>query len=160
MTVHQAVALAFIGPPCGLHVDHENNKRWDNRLSNLRYLTQLENAQRAWPNILTVDLVERARIEFASGEISASDLADQYGVAIPTMCQALEGTTWANAGGPVTTENKKAKLKKKDLIAIGRRLVKGESNASIASDYGVTRQAIGKVPDRLFAMRGRARGSR
>ena len=42
--VHQLVAEAFIGPcPPGHNVDHIDHDRWNNRVSNLRYLPKPEN---------------------------------------------------------------------------------------------------------------------
>lgn len=140
--VHKAVALAFIGPANGKHVDHVNRIRTDNRLSNLRYLMKIENSQRSKSNRLTPKTVRLARILFSKKKATASELAKRCGVAIPTMCQALEGTTWANIDGPLATEHKKAKLTSVDLIDIRLRVKAGESKTSIARDYGVTRQAI------------------
>lgn len=43
--VHRLVLLAFVGPcPDGRQVAHDNGRRDDNRLSNLRYATPLENS--------------------------------------------------------------------------------------------------------------------
>lgn len=45
--VHALVALAFLGPrPVGYHVDHIDFDKLNNRPSNLRYLTALENSTR------------------------------------------------------------------------------------------------------------------
>lgn len=142
--VHKAVALAFIGPANGKHVDHVNRNRSDNRLSNLQHLTKIENSQRSKSNRLTARIVRLARVLFSKRKATASELAARCGVAIPTMCQALDGTTWPNVDGPLATEHKKAKLTSEDLKVIRTRVESGESKASVARDYGVTPQAIRK----------------
>jgi HNH endonuclease/NUMOD4 motif len=45
-TVHSLVCAAFIGPrPDGLHINHINNVRHDNRIVNLEYVTPRQNCQ-------------------------------------------------------------------------------------------------------------------
>lgn len=46
VTVHRLVAEAFIGIPQGMHVDHIDGDKHNNRLSNLQVLSQLENQQK------------------------------------------------------------------------------------------------------------------
>ena len=49
--VHQAIALAFIGPcPEGLVTNHKNCIKADNRPENLEYVTQADNLQHARDN--------------------------------------------------------------------------------------------------------------
>ena len=45
--VHLIVARAFLGPARGRQVDHKNGKKTDPRLSNLEYVTCLENLRRS-----------------------------------------------------------------------------------------------------------------
>lgn len=45
--VHKLVMLTFVGPANGLHINHKNGNRLDNRLVNLEYVTQAENNQHA-----------------------------------------------------------------------------------------------------------------
>lgn len=47
-SIHRLVMLAFVGPcPRGIEVNHKNRKRYDNRFSNLEYVTHRENIQHA-----------------------------------------------------------------------------------------------------------------
>ena len=44
--IHRLVMLAFVGKcPEGLEVNHKNGKKYDNRLSNLEYVTHQENVR-------------------------------------------------------------------------------------------------------------------
>lgn len=47
VSVHRAVATAFLGDYLDLQVDHLNADRTDNRLVNLAWVTRLENMQKA-----------------------------------------------------------------------------------------------------------------
>lgn len=48
--IHQLIALAFIGEPKGLDVDHIDENKLNNKLSNLRYLKHRLNVIRAKRN--------------------------------------------------------------------------------------------------------------
>lgn len=49
-TVHSLVALTFLGPSMGRHINHKSGIKTDNRLTNLEYVTQNENNQHALRN--------------------------------------------------------------------------------------------------------------
>lgn len=48
MLIHRVIMLTFVGPrPTGMHIDHVNGVRHDNRFANLEYVTPAENNRRA-----------------------------------------------------------------------------------------------------------------
>jgi hypothetical protein len=51
--VHKLVALAFLGSSNGLDVNHRNGNKLDNRLENLEYVTEKENAIHSCKNRLS-----------------------------------------------------------------------------------------------------------
>lgn len=106
--IHRAVLTAFIGPcPDGLEGCHDDGDTTNNWLSNLRWDTRQSNVDDSifhgtWahgemiPNsILTEQTVIWARSQKAQG-CKTKDLALFYGVADPTMFDALSGRTWAH----------------------------------------------------------------
>ena len=107
-TVHKLVMLAHMGPrPEGMEVCHGKSGRLDNRLSNLRYDTSIENDRdkdrhgtRAWGERsgaarLTADAVRviKARLE------SAVVLATRYGVSANQIQRIWAGGTWGRLDG-------------------------------------------------------------
>jgi hypothetical protein len=46
-TVHSLVALTFLGPSNGRHINHKNGIKTDNRIENLEYVTQSQNNKHA-----------------------------------------------------------------------------------------------------------------
>lgn len=52
--VHRIVALAYFGDPNGLHVNHKNGVKEDNRPTNLEYVTISENIKHAFATGLIV----------------------------------------------------------------------------------------------------------
>ena len=98
--VHQLVMLAFAGArPPGMVVCHNNGNPADNRLENLRYDTQAENALdvlhsgRAWRK-LTEDDVQAIRFGAWCG-ISATELGFMFGVAHQTISKVLTGRSFS-----------------------------------------------------------------
>ena len=90
--VHVLVALAFLGPcPEGHEVDHKNKKRGDNRLSNLRYLTQIENSRRGAKASMKTAIDMRRR--YAKGE-KQKDIAARYGLTQSEVSRIVNKEVW------------------------------------------------------------------
>lgn len=104
--VHDAVALAFIGPkPAGASVNHIDGDKMNNTASNLEYVSHAENMRHASESGLMVhgaahpaaklndDAVRSLRADRVAG-LSFSRLARKYGISIATAFYAANGTNW------------------------------------------------------------------
>lgn len=104
---HRLVCAAFIGPiPDGMQVNHINNDRADNRLSNLEYVTAKQNCQHrkvhgTFPTgenngraRLTAEQVAEIRRRRAAGE-KLKPMSIEYGVHQNTIWWITSGKTWA-----------------------------------------------------------------
>lgn len=100
---HQLIALAFLGPcPEGMEVCHNNGKRSDNRIENLRYDTRpgnhadckrhgtYRNGERSYRAKLTWDQIRKIR----GSELSQLQLAKIYGVDRHTINCIINRKTW------------------------------------------------------------------
>lgn len=100
--VHRLVLAAFVGPcPPGHESDHINQHRDDNRVENLRWLPRERNRGRntlgeeGVTAVLTGDDVVAIRERYRAGETSGV-LAEEYGVHMTTICDAIRGRTWGH----------------------------------------------------------------
>jgi hypothetical protein len=100
--VHRLVLLVFVGPkPAGMEACHNNGKKTDNRLSNLRYDTHYANIQDAVEHgsyddvrALTPDQVRTIRKERAESDVKLRELAERFGVCIATIARVDRGETY------------------------------------------------------------------
>ncbi|QHJ05910.1 HNH endonuclease signature motif containing protein [Hymenobacter busanensis] len=109
--VHRLVAQAFLPVPEGMEkptVDHINYDKADNRLCNLRWLSNADNSGRASadkrihrprgsakPNAkLTEALAQSIRAEYAAGGTSMYKLAKKHGVSHTAIRSLLIGRSW------------------------------------------------------------------
>lgn len=103
------VARAFIGPrPHGYEINHIDGIKTNNALSNLEYCTQAENDQHAVRTglkargekhglaRLTADKVRELRQRYATGTLTYSDLAKEFGIDWSTCARAINKQTWAH----------------------------------------------------------------
>lgn len=109
MMVHGIVAQAFIGPRGdNMTVNHKNGNKSDNRVVNLEYLSQGDNAQhsydqlgrkspsgsRHWKSKLTEDLVRQMRIDRLTMPIN--DVAAKYGVSMGNVSMICNRIKWVH----------------------------------------------------------------
>lgn len=109
--VHALVMAAFVGPrPEGLHVNHLDSDRGNNRLSNLEYVTPKENTQHAkragrlrggGPKgelapaaKLSLEQMRSAHEKWSAGEKTQTELAAEYGVTRQAIWNIVHGRTW------------------------------------------------------------------
>lgn len=87
--IHRLVAKAFLGEPdAGMHADHINGDRADNRLSNLRWLTSDENrstrhlarGSRNGSSRYSEKLIRSIKSRFGKG-VTDRLIAEEFGVA-------------------------------------------------------------------------------
>lgn len=172
-TVHVAMAEAWLGPrPDGMQCCHDNGDRFDNRPSNLKWGTPLENgadkrrhgtAPRGECNsraVLKNQDVLTIRRDYAEGRASQRELARRYSVTAVAIGLATKGRTWAHLGGPLTPPKGKyrhgtaacgervatAVLSEQDVLVIRKEYAGGlVTQKQLASRYGVGREAIRAV---------------
>lgn len=107
--VHHLVANAFLGGrPDGWEVNHKNGSKWDNRLTNLEYVTRAQNVEHCRVVLqhylrgedspaarLSEDEVLNIRRMVAQGS-SHRKAAQQYGVDRATVGLIIRHETWTH----------------------------------------------------------------
>ncbi len=104
--VHRLVLSTWIGPANGLHCNHKNGVRGDNRVENLEWVTRSENERHARRELgklihgthhplskLTDAKVAEIRKLRAEGRTYQS-LADEFGIGLSHAARVANGQVW------------------------------------------------------------------
>ena len=106
--VHDLVARAFLGPrPDGLHVNHLDGNKMNNRVENLEYISRKGNMEHAARSGLMVRGEAHHQAKFSTAGVvqireqrargrTFSKLAADHGVSIATAFNAVTGKNWGH----------------------------------------------------------------
>jgi len=157
--VHRLVAAAFLeSSPERPQINHKNGIRTDNRVENLEWCTNLENALHAsrqgWlkhgskhkSTHLTELNVQEIRSQYARGE-KMQALARVYGLTLGTLHPLIRGKTWKHVPG-AQRENKAApaaKLTAEDVRMIRAQLQQGIARKSICQEFSISPGTVSEI---------------
>lgn len=161
--LHRLVALAFLGPqPDGAHVNHKDGNTFNNCVSNLEYVTPLENAQHA-SNLgllvrgeehdsakLTEDQVEEIRRRYYIENATIRELASDYGLTVGTVHPLIKFKTWRHVPSKYAHlvkdvhygARKKGKITEHEVREIRRLVSEGTSYRKIQEQFGINPSTI------------------
>lgn len=101
VTVHRLVMLAFVGESNGLFTNHKDGNRSNNHLSNLEYVTNVENLRHGrevlghLPGKRSLDeSVIREIIELGANGLKPKQIAQMFEITVQHTRLILRGETW------------------------------------------------------------------
>ena len=119
-----------------LQLDHINEVKTDNRIENLRLLTQAGNIRHSRAK-LTAAEVREIRERYAKGGVTHRELGEEYGIARQTVTDLINQKTFSLREKPVEKLSDSVKQHIFEDICC-----KGLSVDSVAEKYGVSMQSI------------------
>jgi len=130
--VHRVVLISFRGRhPDKEHCRHLNGQSQDNRITNLRWGTPVENYEDAvehgtapfgeerYNSKLTRSQVIEIRRRYSTGNWTQNDLGNEYGVDGALVGRIIRGENWPHVDGPIKGEDYRIEgTKNRDIISI------------------------------------------
>lgn len=111
--------------------------------------------ERATYSKLTEIQVAEMRRRYAIGDISQSELANEYGISQSTVTEIIRGVIWSHSFTPQDAPTKRrrahgertggSKLTEASVIQIRARAAAGVSQAKLAKEYGVSNRNINNI---------------
>jgi len=164
--VHRLVALTFIGElPCGLHTNHIDGIKTNNNVSNLEYVTPLENTRHAIeiglmdnngeknPNRkLSATDIPKIRKLLSLGKMTQKQIGKIFGVSRHAISLIKTGRTWkcVNGGKDLYLGEKQQKLSADKVRAIRSFLSDGiYSHKEIGDMFGVSKITISRIEENI-----------
>ena len=98
--IHRLVALAFIpNPENKSEVNHKDGDKWNNDVSNLEWVTPLENTRHACNNnirysVLTEETVVKICEILEKGDVRISNIARLFNIKSEHVCKIKRGLIW------------------------------------------------------------------
>lgn len=163
--VDQLVADAFLGPSPGkeydvLHLDGDwgnsrpQNLRWERKEVVRPLVNRHLQGENSTSAILTAEKVAEIRRRSAAGERRVR-LAEEFGVSAPTISAIVMGRIWKDtapqASPPASREpvmgeaHWNAKMTMEKAEEMRRRHLAGESSASLARAYGISKNLTNRI---------------
>jgi plasmid maintenance system antidote protein VapI len=148
--VHLLVARAFIGEcPDGMEIDHIDTVKSNNHVSNLEYVTHLENVRRAVKNGLMGKLsdekAEQIRAAYVPYITTYADLANRFNVSEATVRSIIKGKTWRTETTTADSSHPFQKLSPEDCEHIKQWRKLGFKIYQIAEAYDVSDALISQI---------------
>lgn len=102
--MHRLVAECFHGPPPTKNhqVHHKNERRYDNRASNLEWVTREENVQ---ASLSSECPVEEIRVRYCKEDVSQRELAEEYKLSRGYIGRIVRGERSPHLPGPIKGED-------------------------------------------------------
>ena len=160
LSVHRLVAAAFIGPSNGLHVNHKDCNRANNRVDNLEYVTPLGNSRHAVANgryrrgeaspfaSYTEDQIRLGHSLIVRG-FRYVDAARQCGVTPIVLLKVCQGTSWKHLNLPQVEVKKDPRAQwrfdAEQVAEMRRDNARGVTKAELARRYGVSEATIYRI---------------
>ncbi len=129
--VHQLVAKAFIPNPNNYKmINHLDGNPFNNNVKNLEWCTAKQNTEHAIKTgLIKIREYDKDKLESLYAEKTSREVADIYGVSIPTILRAIErhGLKKKPTGGPIKFNITKELLEKE---------LKNKTQTQLANELG------------------------